>query len=174
MSWLRLTLRYFWYSVSSGNDHFIISGSGARVPLPWTLSKMFEIILILALLVLAIILFSTDHLSFDVVGLLLLSVLLGIKILTPEEAFRGFGSDTIVTIGGLFVLSAGLLRTGLIDRVGKLLQKHAGDNPHYLAILIMITVAVASAFISNTAATAFFFLLLLLLHAAQKYPLQNC
>ena len=117
---------------------------------------MFEIILILALLVLAIVLFSTDHLSFDVVGLLLLSVLLGTKILTPEEAFRGFGSDTIVMIGGLFVLSAALLRTGLIDRVGKLLQKHAGDNPHYLAILIMITVAVASAFISNTAATAFF------------------
>jgi di/tricarboxylate transporter len=117
---------------------------------------MFEIIFILALLVLAIVLFSTEFLPFDVVGLLLLAAILVAGILKPEEAFRGFGSDTVIMIGGLFVLSAGLLRTGLMDRLGKLLQDRAGDNPKYLAVLIMLTAAAVSAFISNTAATAFF------------------
>jgi di/tricarboxylate transporter len=117
---------------------------------------MFEIILVLALLILAIVLFSTDYLPFDVVALLLLSVLLATQILKPEDAFRGFGSDTIIMIGGLFVLSAALLRTGLIEHVGKFLQKRAGDNPYSLGIMIMITVAAVSAFMSNTAATAFF------------------
>jgi di/tricarboxylate transporter len=117
---------------------------------------MFEIVVVLVLLLLAIILFSTELLPFDVVGLLLVSALLVTGILKPDEAFRGFGSDTVVTIGGLFVLSAALLRTGLMEKISQLIQRHAGNNPHYLAIVIMISVAVVSAFISNTAATAFF------------------
>jgi di/tricarboxylate transporter len=117
---------------------------------------MFSIIVVLLLLALAIVLFSTELLPFDLIGLLLLSALLITGILNPEEAFSGFGSDTVVMIGGLFVLSAALLRTGLMDRIGKLIQKRAGDDPKRIAILIMLTVAVASAFISNTAATAFF------------------
>lgn len=117
---------------------------------------MFAIVVVLFLLVAAIILFSTERLPFDVVGLLLLATLLVTGILKPDEAFRGFGSDTVVTIGGLFVLSAALLRTGLMERISKLIQRHAGNNPHYLAIVIMLTVAIVSAFISNTAATAFF------------------
>ncbi|HSE41224.1 MAG TPA: SLC13 family permease [Acidobacteriota bacterium] len=117
---------------------------------------MLSIIFVLALLVLAIFLFSTELLSFDVVAILLLTALLVSRIVSPEEAFRGFGSDTVIIIGGLFVLSAALLRTGLMERIGAFLQKHAGDNQKYLAALIMITVALVSAFISNTAATAFF------------------
>jgi di/tricarboxylate transporter len=117
---------------------------------------MFEIILVLVLLLLAIVLFSIELLPFDVVGLLLLSAILVAGILKPEDAFRGFGSDTVIMIGGLFVLSAGLLRTGLMDRLGKLLQDHAGNNPKYLAVMIMVTAAAVSSFISNTAATAFF------------------
>lgn len=117
---------------------------------------MFEIGVVLFLLLVAIILFSTELLPFDVVGLLLLATLLVTGILKPDEAFRGFGSDTVVTIGGLFVLSAALLRTGLMEKISLLIQRHAGNNPHSLAIVIMITVAVVSAFISNTAATAFF------------------
>ncbi len=117
---------------------------------------MLEIAVVLLLLLLAIVLFSTEVLPFDVVGLILLAALLVTGILKPDEAFRGFGSDTVVTIGGLFVLSAALLRTGLMEKISKLIQRHAGNNPHYLAIVIMTTVAFVSAFISNTAATAFF------------------
>jgi di/tricarboxylate transporter len=117
---------------------------------------MFEIAVVLLLLLAAIILFSTDLLPFDVVGLLLLAALLVARILEPEEAFRGFGSDTVITIGGLFVLSAALLRTGLMERIGKSIQRRAGNNPHHLVMLIMVPVVVVSSFISNTAATAFF------------------
>ncbi len=117
---------------------------------------MFEIAVVLILLVIAIILFSTELVPFDVVGLMLLAALLVTGVLNPDEAFRGFGSDTVAMIGGLFVLSAALLRTGLMEKISNLIQRYAGNNPHYLSIVIMLTVAVVSAFISNTAATAFF------------------
>lgn len=114
------------------------------------------IAIVLCLLVLAIILFTIDRLPFEIIGLLLLSVLLGTKIITPADAFAGFGSDTVVMIAGLFVMTAALLRTGLMERIGRFVHKYAGSNPRLLAIVIMITVAAVSAFISNTAATAFF------------------
>lgn len=114
------------------------------------------IVIVLSLLVLAILLFSTNWLPFEVIGLLLLSILLLTKIITPADAFAGFGSDTVVMIAGLFVMTAALLRTGLMERIGRFIHKYAGSSPSLLAIIIMITVAGVSAFISNTAATAFF------------------
>ena len=115
-----------------------------------------EIAIILALLLLAIILFSTEFLTFDVVALLILTVLLTTKLLRPEDAFAGFGSDTIITIGGLFVMTAALLRTGTMERLGRLIQRVAGTSNFALMISIMLAASVVSAFISNTAATAFF------------------
>src|SRR5262245_45434735 len=116
----------------------------------------FEIGLVLLLLIAAIVLFATDRLPFDVVALLLLTTLLLFGILTPTEAFRGFGSDTVIIIGGLFVMTHAVLRTGVMDTIAGALQRWAGDNAWWMASLIMITVSAVSSFVSNTAATAFF------------------
>ena len=40
-------------------------------------------------------------------------------VLTAAEGFAGFGDDIIVLIGGLFVLTGGLIKTGLVDLIGR-------------------------------------------------------
>lgn len=115
-----------------------------------------EIAFVLALLVVAVVLYSRESIPIDVTALLILGLLLVSGTITPSEAFAGFGSDTVIMIAGLFVLTGALIKTGIMDSVARTFSRLAGKNDHRLAMLIMITVACLSAFISNTAATAVF------------------
>jgi di/tricarboxylate transporter len=116
----------------------------------------FEIALLLALIVAALVLFSTDWLPSDVVALGLLLMLILTGILAPRDAFAGFGSDTVIMILGLLILTAALIKTGVVEIVGRAILRHAGTNPTALLALVMMACALLSAFISNTAAAAFF------------------
>jgi di/tricarboxylate transporter len=115
-----------------------------------------QIALVLILLVVAIILFSFEFLALELTALALLSALLVLRLVSPEEAFAGFGSDTVIMIAGLFVMTAALVKTGVVESMGRLFHRYGSGNAYGFAALIMVTVAVASAFISNTAATAVF------------------
>jgi di/tricarboxylate transporter len=108
----------------------------------------------LLLLVVAIVLFATEKLPVDIVGLLLVVALIASQILTVNQAIAGFGSDIILTIGGLFILVGGLVKTGLVDLIGRRLQKVAGDSEFVLLTLIMLTAAIASSFMNNTTTAA--------------------
>ena len=101
-------------------------------------------------------LFSFEWIPADVVALGVMLSLILTGILAPEEAFAGFGSDTVLMILGLLIMTAALLRTGVVDRVGRAILGRAGSEPFRLLALVTISVALLSAFISNTAATAFF------------------
>lgn len=116
----------------------------------------FEIGLLLCIILVATVLFSLERISPDVVGLGVVITLVLCGLLPGERAFAGFGSDTVITILGLLILTAALLRTGVIDLTGRAILRHTGDDPNRLLLVIMITAAGLSAFVSNTAATAFF------------------
>lgn len=116
----------------------------------------FSIFLILFLIALALVLFSFEWLAADVVALGLLLVLILTGLLPPEEAFAGFGSDTVLMILGLFILTAMLLRTGVVEMAGRRILRVTGDHPDRLLLIIMTASAGLGAFISNTASTAFF------------------
>jgi di/tricarboxylate transporter len=116
----------------------------------------FEIGLLIAVVGLAILLFSFEWFSADVVALGILITLILTQLVPAKQAFLGFGSDTVVMTTGLLVLTAALMRTGVMDLVGRSILRHAGENPDRLLLVIMITSAVLGAFMSNTASTAFF------------------
>lgn len=111
---------------------------------------------VLALLVVALVLFAWDVVSVDVVALILLLFLTVPKILTPAEALAGFGDDTIIVLISLFVLTAGVVKTGVVERLGLRLASLGGKNPARLTKFILIAVTVVSAFFSNTVTTAVF------------------
>ncbi len=115
-----------------------------------------EIAIVLGLLLLAILLFSWEKIGVDVVTLILLVSLISFGILSPAEAFAGFGSDFIVLLGSIFVLSAALQQTGILDLVGSRLLKMARRNPAFLITYIMGAVGSTSAFMNNTTVTAIF------------------
>ncbi len=115
-----------------------------------------EIAITLGLLLLALILFGTEKIPVDVVGIILVIGLVLTRVLTVNEGLAGFGDNVIVTIGGLFVLTGGLIKTGLVDLIGRRLYKIAGNNEFILTALIMFVAAASASVLKNTTTTAMF------------------
>jgi di/tricarboxylate transporter len=67
-----------------------------------------EITIVLAVLVGTVVLFVAERLRVDLVAVLVLLVLALTGLVTPSEAVSGFSSPAVVTICGIFILSAGL------------------------------------------------------------------
>ena len=89
---------------------------------------------VLCLMGVALVLFALDFLRIDVVALILL-LLLTVPgrwipgLLTPEQALSGFGSETIMVLIALFILTAGVVKTGVVERLGLRLAALGGTRP---------------------------------------------
>lgn len=106
----------------------------------------------LTLLILAgsIVLFITGWLAPEVTGLLAAALLIVTGVLKPSEAVEGFGSTTLITLMGLFALSAGLFRSGALDRLRALMGSDAVRTPKRMIGLMAVVVGPVSAFVPNT------------------------
>lgn len=131
---------------------------------------MSPIAITLILLLVALVLFATEKLPVDVVGIILVIGLVLTQVLTAQEGLAGFGNDIIITIGGLFILVGGLVKTGIVDLIGRRLYKIAGDNELLLTALIMAVAAIAASVLKNTTTTAMFLPVVLGLAAKAKIP----
>ena len=117
---------------------------------------MSPILITLILLLIALVLFGSEKLPVDIVGILLVIGLVVTGVLTIQEGVAGFGNDIIITIGGLFILVGGLIKTGLVDLIGRRLYRIAGNNEFILTALIMAMAAVSASVLKNTTTTAMF------------------
>ena len=109
---------------------------------------------VLFLIVVALVLFATEILTIDVIGLILLLALTVPGIISPGQALTGFGSETIIVLIGLFVLTAGITETGVVERIGLRLAAFGSDRPQAMSRLLVTSATAMSAFISNTITTA--------------------
>lgn len=116
----------------------------------------FEIATILALLFIALVLFGTERIPIDIVTILLVVALIVTGTLSVEDAFAGFGNDIVITISGLFILTGGLVKTGVVDVIGRRLHRISGGNEFRLTALIMFVAAGCAAVMKNTTTTAMF------------------
>src|SRR6185369_9045057 len=115
-----------------------------------------QIAIVLSLLVIALVLFSIERIPIEVVALLLVMSLVLANTLTAADAFAGFGNDIVITIAGLFILTGGLAKTGVIDLVGRRLHRTAGDSEFRIVMLIRFAAALCAAVMKNTTTTAMF------------------
>lgn len=115
-----------------------------------------DMLLVFALLLATIALFISDRLRMDVVAIILIIALMLTGLLSPAEALAGFGDPLVILIAALFVVGEGLFRTGVAFSVGNWLVGMAGTSELRLLVLLMLVVAVLSAFMSNTGAVAIF------------------
>jgi di/tricarboxylate transporter len=115
-----------------------------------------QIALVLTLLIAALVLFSFEIVSIDVIALGALLILIASGALAPEQAFASFGSEMIVLLASIFVIAGALQRTGVLDSIGLLLYRHSGRSYRYLLASIVLVVACVSAFMNNTVVTAVF------------------
>ena len=108
-----------------------------------------------------------EKLSLDIVALLALSALLVSGILSPAEAFTVFSNDAAITVACMFILSAALERTGVIENIGHQLDRLVGRNDLSLLLIMLPIVAVISAFINNTPVVVVFMPIMISLAAAR-------
>jgi len=115
-----------------------------------------SMILLIIIIVLALILFSIETLPADVIALGVMMVLILTGILPAETAFQGFGSDTAIMILGLLILTAALVRTGIVQILTRRIMLSVGNSKPRLYWVIMGAAGILSSFMSNTATAAFF------------------
>jgi len=115
-----------------------------------------EMIFVLFLVVVAVILFATGKIPIDISAIIVMVALLLSGILTLEEGIAGFSHPATLTVGSMFILSAGLQRTGAVDFVGKRLVSVGKKNFWLALIILMFTAGALSAFINDTAVVAIF------------------
>lgn len=115
-----------------------------------------DIVLVLGLLVSAVILFATERIPVDLTAMILMATMLLSGLITPQEAVGGFSNPATVTVGAMFVLSAGLFKTGAVNVIAAVLSRLARISFLLILVVLMPTIGLLSAFINNTAAVAIF------------------
>ena len=91
----------------------------------------------------------------DLVFLGAIGILYVTGVLDAKEAFSGFGSTSVIVIGVLFVVVAGLMHTGVLQWIVKHLLGQPTSYAKAVARL-MLPVAALSSFLSNTTVVALF------------------
>ncbi|OKH21998.1 SLC13 family permease [Hydrococcus rivularis NIES-593] len=115
-----------------------------------------EIILTLGVVTAALIAFVFEWLPIDITALIVAIVLVLLGLVTPDEAIAGFGNSATITVMAMFILSAGITRTGVIQIVRDLLVKWGGKSPTQQIFVLGMIVGSITAFINNTAVVAVF------------------
>ncbi len=128
-----------------------------------------EIAIVLGVITLMFILFVMELFPLDVTALSILAVVLALGYISPEEAISGFANPAVITIALLFVLSHALQKSGILEYMVIRLNKLT-ERSRFLGLFVfLISVALASAFVNNTAIVAIF--IPLTIRLAQKYNL---
>ena len=116
--------------------------------------------IVLALILLgALYLFWTQRLRTDITALLVMLSLAvpwprpdakWSAILSPQEAFSGFGSVAVIMVTAMFVFSAAMVRTGAAEMIGGRLFRACAHSELLLQIAVLFVAAAFSMFINET------------------------
>jgi len=114
---------------------------------------------VLALTVIALVLFSRDKIPLESSSLFVLVALsVGFqlwpfssdgKVLHAVDLFSGFGHEALIAVCALMIAGSGLVRTGALEPVGHLLARVWIKSPSLSLLLTLLVGAAASAFINN-------------------------
>lgn len=113
-----------------------------------------DVVILLGIVAVALVLFVGGWLRVDLVGLLVLSALALAGLVTPQEALAGFSSSAVVTVWALFILSAGLTRTGIAHQIGVPLRRFAKGGEVLLIAALMTVASLLSALINTVTVAA--------------------
>ena len=97
--------------------------------------------------------FIWDRFRYDVVACCALVLAVTVGVVPTNQAFSGFSDDIVIIVGSALVVSAGVARSGVVDMAIKKFFPNL-NTLHTQLALLMIVVAVLSAFIKNIGALA--------------------
>jgi len=110
-------------------------------------------ILSVAVLAGMMLLFISGKLRYDLVAIVALLAALAVGVVKPKEAFTGFSDDIVIIVGSALILSGAVQRSGVLERVMLLLQRHVTRIRSQI-MLLSASVGFASALVKNIGALA--------------------
>ena len=106
-----------------------------------------EIWIVTAILIATLYLLVSERLPIDMTAIGIMVALMVTGVLSPTEAVAGFANPAVITVGAMFLLSRGLIRTGGVDFVTQKVLVWSKGNKHLAYLYVLAAVALASAFI---------------------------
>ena len=115
---------------------------------------------VLGLTVVALFLFTRERIPLETSSLIVLVLLtVGFEWFPYQDAagtlhtvdfFSGFGHEALVAVCGLMIVGHGLVRTGALEPVGRLLARIWSHSPQLTLLLTLVLAGLLSAFVNNT------------------------
>ena len=116
---------------------------------------------VLLLVVFALFLFSRDRIPLETSSLVVLAALaVGFQLfpytgpdgrtLSPTDFYLGFGHQALVAVCALMILGQGLIRSGALEPIGRMLAIAWKNSPALSMLATLLVCAILSAFINNT------------------------
>jgi len=109
--------------------------------------------IIFAILTVTLALFAWGRWRYDIVALTAMTAVLLFGLVTPNEAFAGFGHTAVITVAAVLIISQALKNAGVVDVVASYLLPHTGNAIIHIALLTAL-VTFFSAFMNNVGALA--------------------
>jgi len=115
-----------------------------------------DILIVSIILLIAIALLVTEKLPVDVTGAAIMVTLMLTGLLSPSEAVAGFANPAPLAVAALFIVSSGLVRTGALTFVSRLVIDSTRGSKLRLMAMTLIMVGGLSAFLNNTPVVVLF------------------
>jgi di/tricarboxylate transporter len=114
------------------------------------------IVLTLGVVLLALVCFVGEWFPADVTAITVMVMLMTLGLVTPEEGISGFSNSATITVLAMFILSAGIDRTGAVQSVSRWFMAWGGRRASRQILVMGGIVGPISGFINNTAVVAVF------------------
>ncbi|RJQ54891.1 MAG: SLC13 family permease [Desulfobacteraceae bacterium] len=131
--------------------------------------RYMDLWIVSAILAATVILLITETFPIDLTAIGILVALMLTGILEPVEAVKGFANPAVVTVGAMFLVSRGMIRTGVVGFIAQKIIHHSRGSHRIAMLLILLIVAAASAFLNNTPVVVLFIPIILSLSCEYRF-----
>lgn len=113
-----------------------------------------DIVLVLCVLAGTVVVLATHRVRMDVAALIALVAVSLLGLASPQRALAGFASPAVIAVAGMFVVSAGLSRTGVASLVGRFVLRWAGHDEARVVVAVTLVSGVLSGIMNNVGVAA--------------------
>lgn len=112
---------------------------------------MDQLTIVLIILILTIIAFMSGKLPYTVISVGIIIALIETKVLTITEAFSGLTNKNVIMFAAMFVIGAGIVKSGLLDGTKNIVMRYE-DRPK-IVLLVLMAVAIALSILTSAVGT---------------------
>ena len=141
----------------------LVSANGAKIQDMGVYRMPFDVdthlktkVLMLTIITAAVFLFIVEWVRVDVVAIAMMVLLPELGLLNAQDTFKGLSSNAVVAIIGVMIISYGLNRAGLVNRMIQPVLKNVGRSPRRLTVIFSGMIAAISGVMQNTGAAVLF------------------